>query len=121
MEQRLRTFGRVEGLVVGAHGEGSPDMLRCIKLLAKRASQTRFRSMGFDSAKGAKSTILSQIRLSLGVKAIRGMARLRIANLGTALAGPSSMKAAASRRNHSKHMFFEQSQAYFSRHCYFDI
>ena len=98
MEQRLRSFGRVEGLVVGAHGEGSPDLLRFIKLLAERAAMTRFRSMGFDTPRSARSTILGQIRMSLGVEAIRGMARLRVANLGTALAGNASSKTATNRR-----------------------
>ena len=121
MEQRLRTFGRVEGLVIGAHGEGSPDLLKMIKRIAKRAAQTRYRVMGFSSSRAANSTMINQIYVAAGVEAIRGMARLRIANLGSALAGTASNKAAAARRNRARHLFYEQSQAYFARQCYFDI
>ena len=119
--QRLQSFGRVEGLVVGAHGEGSPDLLKLIKRIARRAAQTRFRVMGFNSARGAYSTVLNQIYLSVGVEAVRGMARLRIANLGSALAGSASNKAAAARRNQARHLYYEQTQAYFARQCYYDI
>ena len=50
MAQRLNDFGRVEGLVVGAHGEGSPDLLHLISRIAKRAAMTKFRTMGFSRA-----------------------------------------------------------------------
>ena len=121
MSQRLSNFGRVEGLVVGAHGEGSPDMLKFIARIADRAAQTRYRVMGFSSARSARSTVLNQIYLSIGIEAVRGMARLRIANLGAALAGSTSTKAATARRNRARHLYYEQCQAYFARQCYYDI
>jgi len=121
MAQRLAGFGRVWGLVVGAHGEGSPDMLSLIRQIACRAATTRFRVMGFDSARSAKSTVLQQINLSVGVEAIRGMARLRIDNLGNILAGTTSTKAATARRNRAQHLYYEQCQAYYARQCYYDI
>ena len=97
--QRLAGFDRILGLVVGAHGEGSPDMLGLIQRLACREATTRFRVMGFDSSRSAKSTVLNQIYLSIGVEAIRGMARLRIDNLGAILADTTSSKAVTARRN----------------------
>ena len=121
MAQRLAGFGRIHGLVVGAHGEGSPDMLRLLQQIACRAATTRFRVMGFDSSRSAKSTVLNQIYLSVGVEAIRGMARLRIDNLGAILAGTTSTKAATARRNRAQHLYYEQCQAYFARQCYYDI
>ena len=121
MAQRLMDFGRVEGLVVGAHGEGSPDLMKFITRIANRAAETRFRVMGFNSARSARSTVLNQIYLSIGIEAVRGMARLRIANLGAALAGSTSTKAAAARRNRARHFYYEQCQAYFVRQCYYDI
>ena len=121
MVQRLQSFGRVEGLVVGAHGEGSPDLLHLLKRIANRAAQTRYRVLGFRSSRAARSTVLNQIYVAVGVEAIRGMDRLRIANLGSALAGTTSNKAAAARRNQARHLFYEQNQAYFARHCYYDI
>ena len=121
MAQRLQSFGRVEGLVIGAHGEGSPDLLHLLKRIANRAAQTRHRVLGFRSSRAARSTVLNQIYVAVGVEAIRGMDRLRIANLGSALTGTTSNKAAAARRNQARHLFYEQSQAYFARHCYYDI
>ena len=121
MAQRLSDFGRVEGLVIGAHGEASEDLHKFIRRLTARAAQTRFRHMGFQSARNATSTVRQQIFLSLGVEAVRGMARLRIANLGSALAGTTSTKAAAARRARAKHLFYEQTEAYWARHCYYDI
>ena len=69
-------------------------------------------------------TVESQVQkkyLSLGVEAVRGMARLRIANLAAALAGSTSTKAAAARRARAKNLYDEQMNAYWARHCYFDI
>ena len=121
MTQRLQDFGRVEGLVVGAHGEGSPDLLKFIGRLAKWGATTRFRTMGFKNARAAKSTVLGQLYVSLGVEAIRGMARLRIANLGAVLAGKVSTKAATARRTRASQFYYEQNQAYWARMCYRDI
>ena len=121
MAQRLADFGRVEGLVVGAHGEASVDLIKLIRRLTKRGAQTRHRQMGFSSPRSASSTVSQQIYLSLGVEAIRGMARLRITNLATVLAGSTSSKAAAARRARAKNLYNEQANAYWARQCYFDI
>ena len=86
-----------------------------------RAAQTRFRQMGFKSPRSAKSTVKQQIYVSLGIEAVRDMARLRIANLAAALEGSTSTKAAAARRARVKHLYSEQMNAYWARHCYFDI
>ena len=65
--------------------------------------------------------MLNQLYLSLGVEAMRGMARLRIANLGTVLAGTTSAKAATARRHRAQNLYYEQNQAYWARMCYRDI
>ena len=78
--------------------------------------------MGFKSPLEAKSTVLNQVYLALiGVEAIRGIARIRVANLSLALAGSGSRKAASKRRKAAKTTFEEQSLAYWHRHCYFDL
>ena len=75
--------------------------------------------MGFTSPLGARSTVLAQIYLALGIEAIRGVARLRVANLSLVLAGSKSRKVAAARRKVAKTLFEEQNLAYWHRHCYF--
>ena len=109
-----------EGLAVGAHGECSPDIHNLIERMAKRGAQRRYKDMGFKSPRDAKSTIISQLRLSLGVEAIRGVARVRLQNLGTILAGRKSAQNAAKRRAHAKARFREQTDAYWSRGAYRD-
>ena len=121
MAKRLQDFGRVEGLVVGAHGEGSPDLIKLLGRMATRGAMTRYRVLGFRRPRDARSTVLNQLYVSLGVEALRGMARLRIANLGSVLAGPTSTKAAAARRRSQQHLYYEQNQAYWARQCYRDI
>ena len=111
--RRLQAYGRVEGLVVGAHGEASPELNDLIHL-------SRFRVLGFDSPLAARSTVLNQIYLASGGEAIRGVVRLRVANLSTVLAGSCSRKAAKARRQAAKSLFEEQNLAYWHRHCYFD-
>ena len=51
--------------------------------------------MGFKSPIAAKSTVLAQVSLAIGIEAIRGVARVRLTNLGTVFAGHASAKAAA--------------------------
>ena len=116
---RLQAYGRVEGIVVGAHGESSPELNDLIHRVAEKGALARFRVLGFDSSLAARSTVLNQIYTSLGVEVIRGVARLRVANLSTDLASSSSRKAAKARRQAAKSLFEEQNP-YWHRHCYFD-
>ena len=95
---RLQRFGRVHGFVVGAHAEFSPDLANLVRRMAEKGAQTRFRDLGFSSATEAYSTVYQQVLLVLGIEATRGMARLRIARLGTALAGNISSKNKAKRQ-----------------------
>ena len=69
--------------------------------MAKRGAQRRYKDMGFKSPRESKSTIISQLRLSLGVEVIRGVVRVRLQNLGTILAGRKSAQNAAKRRAHA--------------------
>ena len=116
----LQSYGKVEGFVIGAHGECSQALQDFVQRIANQGALSRFREMGFKSPLDARSTVLSQIYLSLGIEAIRGVARIRVANLALALAGSKSRKAAAARRSAAKALFAEQSLAYWHRHRYFD-
>ena len=105
VQSALLRYGRVEGLAVGAHGEGSMDLIKLLDRIAARGADRRFRDLGFDSAIQAKNTIKKHVFMTVGIEAMRGMARLRLNNLGSALAGPVSCKAASARRTkyRSKH------------------
>ena len=121
VQQRLQSFGRVDGLVVGAHGEFSEDLMRLVKRLVKQGAQSRFLEMGFDSPSDARSTISRQVFMALGIEATRGMARLRIDSLGIALAGTASNNAASMRRRASKATFEQYRDAYQTRHAFYDV
>ena len=112
------SYGRCEGLVVGAHGECSSDVEDLIDRMVQRGAQRRFREMGFSSAQTAKSTVLAQVRLSIGIEAIRGMARVRLMNLDTILAGQSSARAAIHRRFNASARACEQRDAYSTRNAF---
>ena len=114
----LMSYGHVDGLAVGAHGECSPDIHALVERMACRGAQRRYKTMGFKTARLAKSTILAQVRLTLGIEAIRGVAMVRLQNLGTILAGSASAKAAAGRRAHARARFQEQNDAHWARHAY---
>ena len=114
----LMGYDHIEGLAVGAHGECSPDIHLLVERMARRGAQRRYKSMGFRSAREAKSTILAQVRLSLGVEGIRGVAEVRLKNLGTVLAGPASTSAAAGRRAQAQARFREQNDAHWARQAY---
>ena len=114
----LLSYGVCEGLAVGAHGECSPDIHNLIQRMAKRGAQRRYKEMGFKSTRDVKSTIVAQVRLSLGVEAVRGVARVRLYNLGTILAGSTSAMNATTRRAQAKARFREQTDAYWSRYAY---
>ena len=75
--------------------------------------------MGSPVQIDARSTVLGQVYLSLGIEAIRGVARIRVDNLALGLAGSKSRKAAAARRIAAKAAFTEQSLAFWHRHRYF--
>ena len=96
--RHFMSFGRCEGLTIGAHGECSADIQNLINLMAQRGAQRRYREMGFKSPIAAKITVLAQVSLAIGIEAIRGVSRVRLANLDTVLAGHASSKAAEYRR-----------------------
>ena len=50
MERRLHEYGRVEGLVIGAHGEGSKDLLKLINRMVERVVVRLHHTLGYVSA-----------------------------------------------------------------------
>ena len=56
---------------MGAHGESSPELDGLIHRVAEKGALARFRVLGFDSPLAARSTVLNQIYMALGVEAIR--------------------------------------------------
>ena len=120
VQNALMRYGTVEGLAVGAFGEGSPHVLDLISRMAERGATRRFKEMGYAKASQARSVIKQHISLVLGVEAIRGVARLLLTNLASILTGPSSGRAVASRRANGKAKYTSQVDLYWASHCHFD-
>ena len=72
----------------------------------------RYRVLGCKSPLAVRSTVINQIYMALGLEAIRGVARLRVANLSTALTGSRSRKDTKVCREEDKILFEEQDLAY---------
>ena len=97
---RLRSFGRIKGLVVGAYSEFSNDLIRLIK----EAAAKKLGAALADDRNGA-ALILTAIRRRLGVTAARAQASIILD--GVRWCGPGGAEAYA-RRNvaneHNRHL-----------------
>ena len=96
------------------------DLIKLLERITARGADRRFRDLGFDSALQAKSTVKKQVFMTVGIEAMRGMVRLRLNNLGSALAGPVSCKAASARRAKSRTKHRVHNDCYWASHCHFD-
>ena len=95
VENKLRAYDPVRGLVFGAWGEGSPDVNRLITALAKIGSTTHWRSMRLPGPAEAHGTLAWLLRRRWAMTAVRENARLKLERLEYVGAGAA---AAADRR-----------------------
>ncbi len=79
IEQRLRSYTQTRGLVFGQFGEASPDVHGLIAAAADTQSRQQWRSMGARSATEYRAFLISRMRRRVGMAAMQGMARHRIA------------------------------------------
>ena len=101
--QRLRSFGRVKGLVAGAYTELSPDFQILVKEIAEHVIGG---PLGAEANLRTGANALGRIRRRLGVSAARSHADLVLA--GLQFCGPGGAEAYARRnrtggRNHCMH------------------
>ena len=120
VERKLAQFGRVEGLAVGVHGEGSDDLLKLLDRISERGAVRRFHQLGFSSAKRALPVIKRYTTMVVGIEALRGTARLTLTNLSSILAGSTSARMAASRRRAARMRYTAMGDMYWAAHCHFD-
>ena len=72
--RRLRTFPRLQGLVVGAFGEGSEDLHHLVSCLADSRERYVANSSGYALSERERSQIIGQIRRRLSTSFIRAIA-----------------------------------------------
>ena len=76
-------FGPIGGLVVGAFGEASADVLTLIQRTALFNAERNglWRCMGASSLEDGAKVLEKRAIRTLGVEGVRGLARVRLANL----------------------------------------
>ena len=82
LEARLDSYGKLEGLVVGAWGEGSKDLHALIKVMAEARVLANSRSRGYVPGEGELSTVTGTIRRVLSCAFVRCHALCLLARLG---------------------------------------
>ena len=78
MENKLRSYDPVRGLVFGVWCEGSPEVDCLIGMLAHVGSRRHWRSMQARSADEAQGTLAWMLRGRLALTALRETARLKL-------------------------------------------
>jgi hypothetical protein len=61
MELHLETYGKVQGLVLGPRGEGSPDLYRLLNRIANVGAEDCFQRIGLKDADEAKTLVMARI------------------------------------------------------------
>ena len=97
VENKLRSYDPVRGLVFGAWGEGSPEVDRLIGMLAHVGSRRHWRSMQARSADEAQGALAWMLRRRWALTALRENARLKLERLE--FVGRGAAAAAARRLN----------------------
>ena len=117
--RRLRGYGPVKGLVVGAHAESSDDLMRLVKLISTIGAERTWRSMGAKDEKMAKAANMRNLLDALSIEAMRGIAQLRISRLAYAAGGGNLKKAVARRAaaqfNHDKRRLYMENRGSYTR------
>ena len=95
----VKSFGRMQCLVVGPRGGLSEDFVNLLKRFAHIGAERKWKEMGARSIKEARAVMLTKLRRNFGITGFRGYARLVIDRLGIAL---GDGKAAFKRRGYAR-------------------
>ena len=81
VEQKLRTYEPVRGLVFGAWGEASPDVEKVLTALADAGASRHWRGMRCRDRDAARGALAWMLRRRWGLTAVREAARLKLDRL----------------------------------------
>ena len=93
--QRLESYGKLWGLVVGPWGEGSKDLHALVKILGEERVSARTRARGWEGGEGELGLVMGQIRRTLSCAFVRAQSLCLLARLGQL--GPGARTAAERR------------------------
>ena len=97
--QRLNSYGKLWGLVVGPWGDSSKDLHSLIKIIGESMVAARGRARGWEGGDGELGQEMGQVRRRLSCAFLRSQALCLLARLGQL--GPGA-RAAAERRGEAK-------------------
>ena len=81
IEDRLRSFTAVRGLVFGAYGEASDDVHFLVRHAAEAIAGRVWQTHGARSEAEMLGMLSAQLRRRMGLQAVRAMARHRLARV----------------------------------------
>ena len=81
IEDHLRSFTPVRGLIFGGYGEASDDVHDVIRECADRQAEQQWRLHGARSAAEMRSFLVSRARRRIGLAAVRAFARHRLSRV----------------------------------------
>ena len=85
VERKLNQYGELQGLVVGAFGEGSEDLHTLVQTLAESKVNSMGLARGREGTEAELGTVVGQVRRMLSTASIRAQAQClltRMANVG---------------------------------------
>ena len=114
VERRMQEFGPIGGLVVGAFGEASADVLALIRRTALFNAERNglWRSMGASSLEDGAKVLEKRAIRTLGVEGVRGLARARLVNLAHVC---SNYRQSGLNRGREKAYYENARQAHYER------
>ena len=111
--QRLRGFGRTQGLVWGAFGEASREVHTLLAATAKAAATSFWREAGATSALTAEASYTAFYRREWGCESVWGHARVRVARIEYVTGGaPAPAAMGAGGFDPADHATFAQATAF---------
>ena len=81
IEDRLRYFGDVRGVVVGAYSEASRDVHNVLEAAADKIAERGWRAIGARTQEEARGFYIALVRRRMGLAAARAMARHRLSRV----------------------------------------
>ncbi len=81
LQRRLESFGELQGLVVGAFGEGSEDLHSLVQTLGESRLRAQGLAQGREGSDAELGVIIGQIRRTLSTTAVRAQALCLLSRL----------------------------------------
>ena len=83
MENKLRQFGEIQGLVVGAFGEGSEDLHSLVQTIAESKVTAMGLSRGRQGTEAEVGVVVGQVRRMISTASVRAQAQCLLTRMSS--------------------------------------